>query len=190
MKQYLSNLSETLMRASENGELIERIESAIHQITDSLKLGRPLLVCGNGGSAADAMHITGELVGRFNHNRAALNAVCLNTNSVVLTAWSNDIDFESVFSRQVEAHGQKGGVLWALSTSGNSKNVVAAVRQASFQGLLTVGMTGDSGGELRGLVDILIDVPGTEAPEIQNLHVPIYHWMCSEIERRLLGTFA
>lgn len=186
MKDYLTKLSTALIRAKDDDELLMRIEAAVELVTASLLAGKPLLVCGNGGSAADAMHISGELVGRFNFDRPSLNVICLNTNAVVMTAWSNDVDFDSVFARQVEAHGIAGGVLWAISTSGNSNNVVAAVRQANLMGLRTIGMTGENGGLLRNGVEILIDVPGTEAPEVQNLHLPIYHWMCAEIERRCL----
>lgn len=185
MKDHLIKLSETIVSLSDDDQFLERVDSAIEMATEVILKGLPLLVCGNGGSASDAMHISGELVGRFNFERPAINVICLNTNTAVLTAWSNDVEFDSVFARQVEAHGQAGGLLWALSTSGNSLNVLNAAKQASLQGMRTIGMTGQNGGLLRNEVEVLIDVPGTEAPDIQNLHVPIYHWMCAEIERRL-----
>lgn len=168
----------------------EAVNNAIELISEALAAGKPLLVCGNGGSAADALHISGELVGRFNFDRPAMNVVCLNANVTVLTAWSNDIDFESVFSRQVEAHAQEGAVLWGLSTSGNSKNVIAAFDSAKRHGLKTIAMTGAGGGQLGKLADVLIASPGNDAPSAQNIHVMLYHYMCQEIESAVLKTLS
>lgn len=166
-------------------ELIGRIEQGIEMLVKALRASKPVLVFGNGGSAADAMHISGELVGKFRLERAAFNVVCLNTNMTVLTAWSNDVDFETVFSRQIEAHAQEGSVLWGLSTSGNSPNVVSAFRLAKERGLKTIAMTGQEGGRLKALADVLIASPGLDAPSAQNVHVVIYHYMCEIIERQL-----
>lgn len=165
--------------------LLDQIEDAIAVLVKALRSKKPVLVFGNGGSAADAMHISGELVGKFRLQRSALNVICLNTNMTVLTAWSNDMNFETVFSRQVEAHAQEGAVLWGLSTSGKSPNVVSAFKIAKEHGLKTIGMTGSEGGALRDLSDVLIATPGTDAPSAQNVHVVVYHYMCEEIERSL-----
>ena len=164
----------------------DRIDRAINLISDSLKDDRPLLVCGNGGSASDAQHITGELVGRFLKERRALNAICLAANTSVLTAWANDYDYKDVFARQVEAHGQKGGVLLAISTSGNSLNVIRAAETAKSLQIPVVALTGRGGGELAKLSDVLLDVPSEETPIIQQAHICIYHFMCERIETALV----
>lgn len=166
-------------------EKMNSIEEAIEVLVKALSTNKPVLVFGNGGSAADAMHISGELVGKFRLQRTALNVICLNTNMTVMTAWSNDVDFETVFARQVEAHAQEGAVLWGLSTSGNSPNVVSAIKVAKKLGLKTIGMTGLDGGTLRAISDVLIATPGHDAPSVQNVHVVVYHYMCEKIERLL-----
>ncbi len=166
---------------------VERLEEAVELVVGALESGKPLLVCGNGGSAADAMHITGELVGRFLRKRRALNCVCLSSNPAVLTAWANDYSYDTVFSRQVEAYGQPGGVLLGVSTSGNSPNVVNAFDVARAQGLSTVALTGKGGGKLAALAHILVDVPSSQTPFIQQVHICLYHYLCEQIEARFLG---
>ena len=161
------------------------MEDAVARITAALGADRPLLVCGNGGSASDAQHITGELVGRFLKERRGLKAICLSSNAAVLTAWANDYSYESVFARQVEAYAEDGGVLLGLSTSGNSPNVVAAFEAARARGMATVAMTGDGGGRLAGLSDVLLAVPSRHTPLIQQVHICLYHYLCEEIEARL-----
>lgn len=163
----------------------ERIEGAVSAICAALSRNKPLLVCGNGGSASDAMHITGELVGRFLKERRALRAICLADNPSVLTAWSNDYSFEQVFARQVEAYGELGGVLLGISTSGNSPNVLAALATARRLGLVTVGLTGAGGGRMAPLCDHLLDVPSRSTPLIQQVHICLYHYVCAEVEERL-----
>jgi D-sedoheptulose 7-phosphate isomerase len=158
---------------------------AIGAITRALASGNPLLVCGNGGSAADATHLTGELVGRFLLDRRALNAICLVSNPAVLTACSNDHGFDTVFSRQVEAYGKAGAVLLGISTSGDSRNVVAAFEQARSMSMTTIALTGEGGGKLADLSDFLFAVPSRSTPLIQQAHVCLYHYMCETIERDL-----
>lgn len=167
--------------------LEERLGQAVEMICAALASGRPVLVCGNGGSAADAQHIVGELVGKFLLERRALNAHCLSANTSVLTAWGNDVSFDSVFARQVEAHGVAGGVLWAISTSGRSKNVVLAARAARDCGMKIVAMTGAGGGDLASLSDVLLEAPTRSTPRIQEFHVLYYHHLCQEVEARLAG---
>jgi len=162
-----------------------RAARAVDAIFAALQADKPLLICGNGGSAADAMHIAGELVGRYLKDRRALKAMALATDPAVLTAWSNDVGYDSVFARQVEAYGEKGGVLWAISTSGNSKNVLRAAEAARKKGMTVLAMTGQGGGKLGPLADILLDVPSKNTPEIQQVHICLYHWICGEIERRI-----
>lgn len=144
------------------------------------------MVCGNGGSASDAMHITGELVGRFNYDRPAINAVCLNVNPTVITAWSNDVNYETVFARQVEAHQGINSVLWGLSTSRNSVNVLRAFEQAGELGMQRILMTDRQGGSINNHCEIVIDVPVEGAPHIQELHIMVYRYERAEIEQRLL----
>ena len=165
--------------------LAPRLESALNHIVSALKAGKPLLLCGNGGSAADCAHIAGELVGRFLAERKAYKVLCLASNGAFLTAWSNDYDYESVFSRQVEGFGEPGAVLLGLSTSGNSPNVLRAFAQARAQGLTTVALTGLGGGKLAPLADVLLDVPSRSTPLIQQAHICLYHYLCAEIEKRV-----
>lgn len=160
------------------------MEAAISAVVTALSANKAFLVCGNGGSASDAMHITGELVGRFLKERRGLKAICLSSNAAVLTAWANDYDYSTVFSRQVEAFGEKGGVLLGLSTSGNSANVVNAFIEAKKIGMTTIAMTGQGGGKLAALADILLDAPSKSTPAIQQIHICLYHYLCEAIEAR------
>jgi D-sedoheptulose 7-phosphate isomerase len=164
------------------------LAGALETITGALRTGKPLLVCGNGGSASDAMHITGELVGRFLLERRALNAICLASNPSVLTALANDYSFETVFSRQVEAYGSPGAVLLGISTSGNSKNVIAAFEQARALDMKTIALTGEGGGRLGALSDYLFAVPSRSTPLIQQAHLCLYHYLCQSIEAELADT--
>lgn len=184
LSRYLDESIAVLQRTQEALDTTI-VETAVARIADALGSGKPLLVCGNGGSASDAQHITGELVGRFLKERRGLNAICLSSNPAVLTAWANDYSYETVFSRQVEAYGQPGGVLLGLSTSGNSPNVVAAFTAARAMGMTTVAMTGEGGGRLRVLSDLLIDVPSRHTPLIQQAHICLYHYICEHVEIRL-----
>ncbi len=162
------------------------IQEAIALLSHALKVRLPVLVCGNGGSAADAQHIAGEMVGKFLAERKALNVRALSTDTSVITAWANDVSYDTVFSRQVEAYGQPGGVLWAISTSGNSKNVIEAALQAKKQDMKVIGMTGEGGGALANLCDILIAAPSKYTPRIQEMHMMIYHHICEMIEKKFV----
>jgi D-sedoheptulose 7-phosphate isomerase len=144
--------------------------------------GNKLLVCGNGGSAADAMHICAELVGRFFKERAALPAIALASDPAVLTAWSNDYSYDSAFSRQVEALASAGDVVWGISTSGNSKNVVAALKAARERKAATIALTGAGGGALAQYADVLLAVPLSMTPRIQEVHAVTYHIICEAVE--------
>lgn len=161
---------------------IQNVERAVAEIGRTFDEGKPLLVCGNGGSASDASHITGELVGRFLKERRGLNCICLSADSAVLTAWANDYAYETVFSRQVEAYGVAGGTLLGLSTSGNSTNVVEAFKVAKSMGMTTIALTGQGGGKLAQHTDILIDVPSRHTPLIQQAHACLYHYICERVE--------
>lgn len=182
--EYLEE-SQRVLAACRRHPSTLRAEEAVDTIVDAFKAHQPLLVCGNGGSAADAMHITGELVGRFRAERRACNCICLSSNPAVITAWSNDYSYETVFARQVEAYGVGGGVLLGLSTSGNSPNVLEAFRVARELGLSTIGLTGEGGGRLAPLSSLLIAVPSTSTQFIQQAHICIYHYICEQVEARV-----
>lgn len=162
-----------------------QVQRAIDLLVERLAAGNKLLVCGNGGSAADAMHICAELVGRFLLDRRPLAAIALNANQPVLTALSNDYSYQSVFSRQVEALGQAGDVVWGISTSGNSGNVVDALRVARQLGARTIGMTGTGGGAVGEHADVLLAAPLTATPQIQEIHMITYHLICDAVESAL-----
>lgn len=183
LRSELDRALELLAELKERPGLEDSVDTAIQIVASAIKAGKPILTCGNGGSASDALHISGELVGRFNLDRQALNVICLNSNPTIMTAWANDISFASVFARQVEAHGAEGAVLWGLSTSGNSENVIQAFQMARQIGMKTIAMTGSSPGSLGKLADCTLSVPGTDAPSAQNLHVILYHFICAEVER-------
>ena len=184
-----SYLNESIALIEKTSQLIddEKLMAVVEVVVRALSTGKPLLVCGNGGSAADAMHITGELVGRFLVERRALKAICLADNPAVLTAWSNDYSYETVFARQVEAYGEPGAVLLGISTSGNSANVVAAFEKAREMGVTTVAMTGEGGGRMASVSDHLLAVPSRITPLIQQLHICLYHYLCMAIEQRMAG---
>jgi len=181
---YLERSAQLLVTAQAHAGILNA-EKSVDVIASALGQGKPLLVCANGGSASDAMHITGELVGRFLKERRALNCICLSSNQAVLTAWSNDYSYDTVFSRQVEAHGVEGGVLLGISTSGNSRNIIEAFRVARDMALTTIALTGEGGGKLAPLSDILIDVPSRSTPLIQQVHICLYHYICEKVEGRL-----
>jgi len=162
-----------------------KLETAVDWLFHAIANHYPVLVCGNGGSASDALHIAGELVATFLQQRRALNVICLNANVSVLTAWANDVNFDSVFSRQVQAHGQPGGICWVISTSGNSLNVLRALEAAQSLDMKTIALTGQGGGKLAAVADLLIDVPSLSTPRVQELHLPIYHYLCEQVEARI-----
>jgi D-sedoheptulose 7-phosphate isomerase len=155
------------------------------RIAGSLRAGGKLLAFGNGGSAADAQHFAAELVGRYLRERAAWPALALSTDTSVLTAVGNDLGYENVFRRQVDAHGRKGDVAFGITTSGRSPNVLAALRLARDRGLVTVGLTGNGGGEAAALVDHLIDVPHRETARVQEVHAMVIHVLCQVVEEEL-----
>lgn len=164
--------------------LVPAIEKAARLLIDCLRSGRKVLLFGNGGSAADSQHIAAELVGRFRLNRRALPAIALTTDTSSLTALGNDFGYETVFERQIEALGAPGDVAVGISTSGDSPNVLAAVRLARRRGLKTVALTGRGGGSLAGLADLAIVVPSDSTQRIQEAHITTGHILCELIEQR------
>ena len=169
-----------------DGAYIDGVVRSVELLDTAFRTGRKLLVFGNGGSAADAQHLAAELVGRFARDRRALPAIALTSNQALLTAWSNDRSFESVFARQIEALGEPGDVAWAITTSGRSPNVVSALRRAQELKLRTIALTGEGGAHLENLCDVLLAVPVANTAQAQEVHVVTYHAVCDALENRLL----
>lgn len=167
--------------------LLKSIELTTRACVQALRKGGKILLCGNGGSAADAQHIAAELSGRFQRERPALFAEALTVNTSSLTAISNDYGFEYVFSRQIEAMGKKNDVLWALSTSGKSANVLNALKQARQNKMTCVGLTGATASGMGDLCDILLRVPANNTARIQEAHILIGHLVCELLEEELFG---
>jgi D-sedoheptulose 7-phosphate isomerase len=165
--------------------LAPEVDRVVALVARSMGAGGVLLVCGNGGSAADAQHIAAELTGRFLRDRRALPALALHGNTSSLTAIGNDYGYDEVFAREVEAHGRPGDVLLAISTSGNSANVVRAIDTARDKGMAVVGLTGGHGGKMRDLCDACICVPSPSTPRVQECHILIGHTICELLERIL-----
>jgi D-sedoheptulose 7-phosphate isomerase len=163
----------------------DRIARTAEIIAQGMRQGRKMLLFGNGGSAADAQHLAAEMIGRFGPNRAALPAIALSTDTSVLTAVGNDYGFARVFARQIEALGQRGDTAIGISTSGNSPSVLEALDAARSQGLLTVGFTGETGGQMNDRTEILFRVPSRETPRIQETHIMLGHIICELIDREL-----
>ncbi|MHB9010805.1 MAG: D-sedoheptulose-7-phosphate isomerase [Ignavibacteriaceae bacterium] len=170
-------------------ECLPGILASIDLLVDAYKNGKKLLLCGNGGSAADCQHIATELMIRLNHNisRPALAAIALTTDTSNLTAGGNDIGYENVFARNVEGLGNNGDVLLAISTSGNSPNVIKAVEMAHSKKMKVIGFLGGSGGKLKSIVDIPIVVPSKNTQRIQEGHITIAHIICELTEDELYG---
>jgi len=165
--------------------LSEPIEHVAEQLTACVRDGAKIMICGNGGSAADSQHFATELVGRFLRERRSLPAIALTTDSSILTAVANDYGYEDVFSRQINALGQSGDCLIALSTSGSSPNVLRAVKTASSLQIATIGLTGADGGALAAVADTTIKAPARTSPRIQEIHIFILHYWAQSIEAAL-----
>lgn len=163
------------------------IADAASMIISAYRVGKKLLLAGNGGSAADAQHIAAELVGRFKLGRPALRAIALTTNASVLTALANDNAFETVFSRQLEALADEGDIFMAITTSGASPNILKAVEKAHLKKVRVIGLTGENGSELKKLADLTITVPSSDIPRIQEAHITIGHIICYLVEKELFG---
>jgi len=173
-----------------DAQLLRKVTDAAYACVKSLKAGGKILLAGNGGSAADAQHIAGELVSRFAFDRPGLPAVALTTDSSILTAIGNDYGYEKLFERQVQANGKAGDILIVYSTSGKSVNIIKALEQAREMGLVTIGLTGNKGGRMVELCDYLLDVPSAETPKIQEGHLGLGHIICGIIENVIFGEAA
>ena len=163
------------------------VSSAVDLIFSSMAAGGQLLIAGNGGSAADAQHIAAELTGRFLLERRPFRALALHTNTSSLTAIGNDYGYEHVFARELTAHARPGDVLLAISTSGNSRNVLLAIEAARQCKVLVIGLTGETGGKMRAACDLCLCVPTRSTPRMQEMHITIGHTICELLEERLAG---
>ena len=185
ISDILNDSFNNIQKVINDKELVTEIEIVTTKIIQAFKDGNKLLLCGNGGSASDAQHIAAELSGRFIKERKPLYAEALHVNSSYMTAVSNDYGFESTYSRMLEAIGEKGDVLIALSTSGNSENVVNAVKMANSLDMLSIGMSGDKGGKIKELCQHNIIIPSSNTARIQEAHIIVGHIFCQIIEEQL-----
>jgi len=171
----------------ENSEIIEMIMKVSNIIIDAYKNERKTIFAGNGGSAAQAQHLAGEFVGRYYFDRPGLPSIALTTNTSNLTAVANDYGYDKVFTRQIQAIGQEGDIFIAISTSGNSNNILEAIPECKKTGITVVGLTGESGGKMKSLCDFCIRVPSNITPRIQESHLLIGHIICSIVEESIFG---
>ena len=168
-----------------DSDFLARIEKAADMIITSLRNGGKIHFCGNGGSAADAQHLAAELSGRFYYDRPPLNAEALHCNTSYLTAVGNDYGYEQIFARLLRGTGHKGDVLIGISTSGNSKNIIEAYKVCKEMGISTISFTGQTGGKMKDASDLLLNVPSTDTPRIQESHIMIGHIICELVESAL-----
>jgi D-sedoheptulose 7-phosphate isomerase len=175
-----------LERANDDPALLATARTIAAAIINALRSGKKILLIGNGGSAADAQHIAAEIIGRYKQDRPAYAAIALTTDTSALTAIANDYGFEQVFARQVEGLGARGDVLLALSTSGRSPNILAALRSARERGLVTIGFTGSKGEALGALCDHLFVSPSDDTPVVQQIHLSVAHGICDAIEQTMM----
>lgn len=189
MQEMINNLVESSIKVKkrmlEDEALIGSIESCVQDIANAFRSGKKVLFCGNGGSAADAQHLAAEFSGRFYTDREALPAEALHTNSSYLTAVANDYGYDVVYSRLLQGIGNKGDVLVAISTSGNSPNILKAIETARTKGMITIGFTGESGGRMKEVCDRLINIPSSDTPRIQECHIMAGHIICQLVESML-----
>jgi len=168
-----------------NADLLARIEAVANVMVRALREGKRILWCGNGGSAADAQHLAAELSGRFYYDRPPLNSEAMHCNTSYMTAVANDYGYDLIYSRMIDGACKPGDVLVGISTSGNSKNICNAFRKAKELGVITVAMTGETGGEMKALADYLLNVPSQDTPRIQESHIMIGHIVCEIVEAKM-----
>jgi D-sedoheptulose 7-phosphate isomerase len=186
IEDHLALSLAALERAVKDESLLAAARKIAEVITKTLRGGNKLLIVGNGGSAADAQHIAAEIVGRYKQDRPAYAAIALTTDTSALTAIANDYGFEQVFARQIAGLGRRGDALLALSTSGRSPNILAALTTARERGIVTVGMTGERGERLSALCDHLLVAPSNDTPVIQQIHIAVAHGICEAIEQAMM----
>ena len=186
VEDHLALSLAALERAVKDESLLAAARKIAEIIIKTLRGGNKLLIVGNGGSAADAQHIAAEIVGRYKQDRPAYAAIALTTDTSALTAIANDYGFEQVFARQIAGLGRRGDALLALSTSGRSPNILAALTTARERGIVTIGMTGKRGERLSALCDHLLVAPSNDTPVIQQIHIAVAHGICEAIEQAMM----
>jgi len=190
MKKIIISINDSIevkKRILDDRGLLETIKIVADEIIETFREGGKVLFCGNGGSTADAQHLAAELSGRFYFNRNPLFAEALHVNTSYLTAVANDYSYDEVFSRLVKAKGSKGDILISISTSGNSSNVIKAIEAANSLGMITIGLTGQTGGKMRAMCKYLIKIPSNDTARIQEAHIMIGHIICEIVEKELFG---
>ena len=187
IKQRITSSNEVKQAILQDYTLLKRIEQAVEIITACYKEGNKVFFCGNGGSAADAQHLAAEFSGRFYFDRAALPAEALHCNTSYLTAVANDYSFDIIYARLIAGMAKEGDIIVGLSSSGNSKNIVLAFEKAREMGVCTIGFTGETGGLMKDLSDILLNVPSNDTPRIQESHILIGHIICEFVESNIFG---
>ena len=189
MENYIKNYIKNSILAKEqilsDADLLSLIEKTANLIVEAYNSGKKVLTAGNGGSAGDAQHIAAELVSKFMLDRPALNAIALTTNSSILTAVGNDYSAEYIFSRQIQAYGNSGDIFIAISTSGNSLNIINAIKEAKNRGMVVIGLVGSKKSKMDNLCDILLRVPSEQTPIIQESHIMMGHIICALVEKEL-----
>lgn len=192
MKNYIKNYIEQSIKTKklilENAEIISEIEKISFSIIEAYKNGNKVLIAGNGGSAGDSQHMAAELVSKFLIERTALSAISLTTNTSILTSVGNDYDHKLVFARQIRAHAKKGDIFIAISTSGESKNILYAIKEAKNCGMIVVGLSGAKPSSMDKMCDFIIKAPSTETPIIQESHIMIEHIICALVEKTLFDS--
>lgn len=186
IQTYIQNSINTKEKLLKDENILQIIEQISNEITNALKNGNKILFVGNGGSASDCDHLATEFVSKFYKDRHAFNAISLTSNNAIITALSNDFSYDKAFSRQIEAIGKKGDILFALSTSGNSKNIIEAINIANEMGLLTIGFTGETTSNMDNICSIIIKIPSKETPNIQEAQMTLGHLICFLVEEELL----
>lgn len=185
IQENITRSIEVKQQILEDENFLSRVQKAVDAVTAAFKNGNKVLFCGNGGSAADAQHLAAEFSGRFYKNRPALPAEALHCNTSYLTAVANDYSYEVIYARIIEGTGNSGDVLIGFSTSGNSANIVKAFEAAKSRQMLTIGFTGSTGGVMKEASDILLNVPSSDTPRIQESHIMIGHIICEFVEENL-----
>ena len=187
IKKEIESTYHLIEKIKDNIELIEEVQHIGKKCVEALAKSKKILFAGNGGSAADSQHLAAELVSRLQYDRAPLQAIALTTDTSIITAIGNDYGFENIFSRQLDAIGNEGDIFFAISTSGNSKNIIQALEKARQKNIFSVGMTGESGGKMSSLCDLMIKVPSSVTHKIQEGHIMLGHILCAVIEDSLFG---
>lgn len=187
IRKHIEESIEVKKKLLENDDVLKNILETSQVCIKAYKNNNKILIAGNGGSAADAQHIAGELVSRFYFDRPGLAAFALTTDTSILTAIGNDYGYEKLFSRQIQANGFSGDVFIGISTSGNSKNIVEALKECKKKNIITIGLTGDKDCEMDKLCDICIKIPSTSTPRIQESHIVVGHIICAIIEKEMFG---